>query len=196
MRSVAELAANYSQDELRVTHRQNLVLPHVARADLYAVWQKLVAANLASANVDQASDIISCPGMDYCSLAKARSIPLAKTLSSQLSKREAGQPLSGISVNISGCINACGHHHVAAIGVLGLEKQGSESYQITLGGRNNMQAAVGKVLGPGFSAEQLPQAIDNLVDTWQTHRNDDESFADTFERIGKEPFKERVYASA
>ena len=196
MRSVAELAANYSQDELRVTHRQNLVLPHVARADLYAVWQKLVAANLASANVDQASDIISCPGMDYCSLAKARSIPLAKTLSSQLSKREAGQPLSGISVNISGCINACGHHHVAAIGVLGLEKQGSESYQITLGGRNDMQAAVCKVLGPGFSAEQLPQAIDNLVDTWQTHRNDDESFADTFERIGKEPFKERVYASA
>jgi len=196
MRTVAELAANYSQDEVRVTHRQNLVLPHVSRADLYAVWQKLVTADLASANVDNASDIISCPGMDYCSLAKARSIPLAQTLSSQLAKRETRQPLSGVSVNISGCINACGHHHVAAIGILGLEKQGSESYQITLGGRNDMQATVGKVLGPGFSAEQLPDAIDKLVDTWQANRIADEDFADTFERIGKEPFKEHVYANA
>lgn len=196
MRLVAKLARELSEGEIRVTHRQNLVLPHVPVERLYVLWTELLATGLAESNINQPSDIIACPGLDYCALAKARSIPVAQELSSQLRQTERRENLDGLSINISGCINACGHHHVASIGVLGLEKNGVETYQITLGGRNDMNASVGKVLGPGFSAAEVPETMNQLVDTWVQHRQSKESFSDTFDRVGKSVFAEAVYASS
>ncbi|MEM9971980.1 MAG: nitrite/sulfite reductase, partial [Pseudomonadota bacterium] len=198
MRAVADLAERYGGGEIRVTYRQNLVLPNVPISDLYAVWRGLVDAGLAADNVDLSSDIIACPGLDYCALATARSIPIAQALSVRLRAREAaaraaGRDPSGPSLNISGCINACGHHHAANIGILGLNKAEVETYQITLGGRADENAAVGEVLGPGFSAEELPDAIANILAVWDRHRLGDEPFADTYARIGKAPFKAAVY---
>ncbi len=195
MRLVARLAETFSSAEIRVTHRQNLVLPHVALQHLHELWMQLCGAGLAESNVDLPSDIIACPGLDYCALAKARSIPVAQQLSSQLRGREANNNLTGLSINISGCINACGHHHVASVGILGLEKKGVETYQITLGGRNNLDASVGEVLGPGFSADEVPQAVNQLVDTWVQRREAQESFSDTYDRVGKQVFAEAVYAA-
>lgn len=196
MRLMADLAAEYSASELRVTHRQNIVLPYVESKDLYTLWQRLNQAGLAVSNIDRPSDIIACPGLDYCGLAKARSIPIAQELSATLKETEQREDLNGLSINISGCINACGHHHVASIGILGLEKNGAETYQLTLGGRNGLDASVGKVLGPGFSAEQVPETVDTLVNTWLHHRDKGESFSDTYDRLGKKVFSEAVYASA
>ncbi len=196
MRLMAELCDAYSASELRVTHRQNIVLPHVETKNLYEIWNQLKAANLAEHNIDQPSDIIACPGLDYCALAKARSIPIAQEVSAKICEREQAKDLNGLSINISGCINACGHHHVASIGILGLEKNGAETYQVTLGGRNGLDASVGKVLGPGFSAEQVPDTVNTLVDVWLQHRESNESFSDTYDRLGKQVFSEAVYASA
>lgn len=196
MRLMADLAAEYSASELRVTHRQNIVLPYVESKDLFSLWQRLNQAGLAVSNIDRPSDIIACPGLDYCGLAKARSIPIAQELSATLKETEQREELNGLSINISGCINACGHHHVASIGILGLEKNGAETYQVTLGGRNGLDASVGKVLGPGFSAEQVPETVDALVNTWLHHRDKGESFSDTYDRLGKKVFSEAVYASA
>ncbi len=196
MRVVARLADELSSSEIRVTHRQNLVLPHVPVEQLYDLWAELQSAGLAENNINQPSDIIACPGLDYCALAKARSIPLAQALSKRLLHKEQRENLDSLSINISGCINACGHHHVAGIGILGLEKNGNETYQITLGGRNDLNATVGSVLGPGFSAEEVPEAVDQVVDTWLQNRKANESFADSYERLGKSVFAEAVYASA
>jgi len=200
MRAVADLADRYSAGEIRVTHRQNLVLPYVPQTALRDVYEGLVAAGLAAGNIGLASDIIACPGLDYCALATARSIPIAQALSRVLGAREAravaaGRNPAGPSVNISGCINACGHHHAANIGILGLNKAEAETYQITLGGRADEAAAVGDVLGPGFSAEEVPGVVERLIDVWEAERTPGEAFTETYRRLGKDPFKSAVYGA-
>ena len=193
MRKLAELAKQYSSGELRVTHRQNIVLPHVCNTDLYKVWQELSSVELGENNIDLPSDIIACPGLDYCALATARSIPIAQSVSAKIRDTEKRIDLAGVSVNISGCINACAHHHVANIGVLGLNKGGVENYQLTLGGRNDESASIGQRIGPGLSGEEVPEAIERIVKFYVDARSAKESLSDTFDRLGKEPFKEVVY---
>ena len=194
MRAVADIAERYSFSELRVTHRQNLVLPHVMESDLYSVWQALAEVELAEGNIDLPSDIIACPGLDYCALATARSIPIAQAVSKKIRSTELRTDLGGVSVNISGCINACAHHHVASIGVLGLNKGGVENYQLTLGGRNDQNASIGERLGPGVSGDDVPEAIEKIITIYTDVREAGESLSDTYDRVGKEPFKEAVYA--
>ncbi|MEO0382394.1 MAG: nitrite/sulfite reductase [Pseudomonadota bacterium] len=193
MKAVADLAERHSASEIRVTHRQNLVLPWVPQAELRAVYDTLVEQDLAEANIGLASDIISCPGLDYCALATARSIPVAQKLSQELRAREKREDLRGITVNISGCINACGHHHAATIGILGLNRAEQENYQITLAGRADEGAQVGNILGPGFAAEALPGAIHRILDTFQGLRQNGENLADVYARVGKDPFKQAAY---
>ncbi len=189
MRRVADLAERYSFDELRVTHAQNLVLPHVRQRDLYAIWQELGEADLATANVGLVTDIISCPGLDYCALATARSIPIAQAIQSRFADEARQREIGPLGIKISGCINACGHHHVGHIGILGLEKRGIESYQITLGGDATENAAIGEILGPGLAAEEVPDAIERIVSVYLAARSEGESFIDTIRRIGLAPFK-------
>ncbi|GAU85076.1 nitrite/sulfite reductase [Bosea sp. BIWAKO-01] len=189
MRLVADLAEQYSHDELRVTHAQNLVLPHVRQRDLFAIWQKLGEAGLASANVGMITDIISCPGLDYCALATARSIPIAQAIQHRFADAERQREIGELNIKISGCINACGHHHVGHIGILGLEKRGIESYQITLGGDATENAAIGEILGPGLAAEDVPDAIERIVNVYVEARQGNESFIDAVRRLGLGPFK-------
>jgi sulfite reductase (NADPH) hemoprotein beta-component len=197
MRALADLADAFSQGELRITHRQNVVFPYVKATDLLALYQELAAVGLGEDNIGEASDIIACPGLDYCALATARSIPVAQELSSMLRERETKDELGSISLNISGCINACGHHHAANIGILGLNKAEKESYQITLGGRSDENAAVGDILGPGFAQADVTGAVSTIIDTYLTLRaSAQERFPDTYARVGKEPFKEAVYVGA
>ena len=197
MRALADLADQYSQGELRITHRQNVVFPYVKASDLAALYDGLAAVGLGEDNIGEASDIIACPGLDYCALATARSIPVAQELSTMLREREAKDDLGQSSLNISGCINACGHHHAANIGILGLNKAEKESYQITLGGRSDEQAAVGDILGPGFAQADVPGAVSKIIDTYLSLRTGtQERFPDTYARVGKEPFKEAVYVGA
>ncbi|MEO5806918.1 nitrite/sulfite reductase [Devosia sp.] len=194
---IADLAARYSFDELRVTHEQNLVLPHVAISDLRAVYDALVAAELAEGNTGLITDIICCPGMDFCALATARSIPIAQAISVKFQKPERQAEIGDLKIKISGCINACGHHHVGHIGILGVEKKGGELYQITLGGDATEHASVGKIIGPGFEAEQVPDAIETLVDTYLAKRESaEESFISAYRRLGEAPFKEALYGNA
>jgi sulfite reductase (NADPH) hemoprotein beta-component len=196
MRLVADLSDQYSFGEIRVTHEQNLVLPHVQKADLFALYQKLHAAGLATANNGLITDIIACPGMDYCSLATARSIPIAQSISNRFADPEKQQAIGNLTINISGCINACGHHHVGNIGILGLEKRGQESYQITLGGDATENAAIGEIIGPGLTAEEVPGAIEKLVDHYLATRNDGESFIASVKRQGVQPFKSALQGEA
>ena len=189
MRRVADLAERYSFDELRVTHAQNLVLPHVRQRDLYAIWQALGEAGLATANVGLVTDIISCPGLDYCALATARSIPIAQAIQSRFADEARQREIGPLGIKISGCINACGHHHVGHIGILGLEKRGIESYQITLGGDATENAAIGEILGPGLAAEEVPDAIERIIGVYLAARSEGESFIDNVRRIGLAPFK-------
>ncbi len=193
MREIASIAARYSHDELRVTHRQNLVLPHVLENELFEVWQALVEIDLAEGNIDLPSDIIACPGLDYCALATARSIPIAQAVSAKIRATEKKTDLGGVSVNISGCINACAHHHVANIGVLGLNKGGVENYQLTLGGRNDQNASIGERLGPGVSGDEVPEVIERIIEFYVDVRESGESLSDTYDRVGKDPFKEAAY---
>ncbi|OYU47424.1 MAG: sulfite reductase [Rhizobiales bacterium PAR1] len=189
MRVVADLAERYSHAEIRVTHHQNLVLPHVKQADIFALWQALGEAGLAEANVGLITDIISCPGLDYCALATARSIPIAQSLQKRFADLSRQRDIGPLNVKISGCINACGHHHVGHIGILGLEKRGEESYQITLGGDATENAAIGEILGPGIVAEEVPAAIERLVGVYLAHRKDGETFIEAVRRLGLAPFK-------
>ena len=189
MRVLADLAEKYSFDELRITHAQNVVLPHVKQDDLFAVWQALVAAELASANAGLITDIIACPGLDYCSLATARSIPIAQALAQRFADQARQIEIGELNIKISGCINACAHHHVGHIGILGLEKSGKESYQITLGGDATLNAAIGERLGPGLDAEDVPDTIERIVDVYLQHRKAGEPFIDAVRRLGLEPFK-------
>jgi sulfite reductase (NADPH) hemoprotein beta-component len=193
---VADLAERYSLDDLRVTHAQNLVLPHVRLDDLPAVHAALEAAQLATANIDLASDIIACPGLDYCALANARAIPIAQDIARKFADPDRAEKVGELKIKISGCINACGHHHVAHIGILGVDKKGEEFYQLSLGGSGAEDASIGKILGPGLSADKVAPAIDSLVDRYLSIRTGDERFLDTYRRVGLEPFKEAVYAQA
>jgi sulfite reductase (NADPH) hemoprotein beta-component len=197
MEAIADLAEQYSFDELRVTHEQNLVLPHVAVDNLRAVYDKLVEIGLAEGNIGSIVDMISCPGMDFCALATARSIPIAQAISHKFSAPERQKEIGDLKIKISGCINACGHHHVGHIGILGVEKKGGELYQITLGGDATENASVGKILGPGFEAEEVPSAIERLVDAYLARReNPDENFIAAYRRLGEAPFKEALYGAA
>lgn len=189
MRLVADLAERYSFDELRVTHAQNLVLPHVRQDELFAIWQALGPAGLATANLGLITDIIACPGLDYCALATARSIPIAQAIQQRFADQQRQAAIGELNIKISGCINACGHHHVGHIGILGLEKRGIESYQITLGGDASENAAIGEILGPGLAAEAVPDAIEAIVGVYERERRDGERFIETVRRIGLTPFK-------
>jgi sulfite reductase (NADPH) hemoprotein beta-component len=190
---MADLAERYSFDELRVTHAQNIVLPHVRKADLYAVWQQLHAAGLAEANLDLISDIIACPGLDYCSLANARSIPVAQKIAARFASPERQRELGELKLKISGCINACGHHHAGHIGILGVDRKGTENYQLLLGGSGAEDVSLGKITGPGFDEDGVVDAIERVTDRYVTLRAPGERFLDTYRRVGMEPFKEAIY---
>jgi sulfite reductase (NADPH) hemoprotein beta-component len=195
MEAVADIAEKYAFDELRVSHEQNLILPHVARADLKAVYDALVEIGLETANSNLISDIISCPGLDYCALATARSIPIAQEISRRFASLERQREIGELKLKISGCINACGHHHVGHIGILGVEKKGSELYQVTLGGSADEITSVGEIIGRGFSSEEITDAIEQIVDTYLGLRlSPDERFIDAYRRVGPAPFKEALYA--
>lgn len=193
MDAVAELAERYGFGEIRVAHEQNLVLPDVRKADLHALWQQALEIGLGSANIGLLTDVIACPGGDYCALANAKSIPIAQAIQQRFEDAEALHALGDISLNISGCMNACGHHHIGNIGILGVDKNGSEWYQVTIGGAQGKASALGKVIGPSFSAAEVPDVIERLVETFGEQRQGDERFIDTVQRVGIEPFKARVY---
>lgn len=196
MRAVADLADAHSFGELRFTHQQNIVLAHVRQDALRAVWDGLVAADLEDANINLIGDIICCPGMDFCALATARSIPVAQAIAERFDDHDRQQAIGEMQIKISGCINACGHHHVGHIGILGLEKAGVEFYQVTLGGDATQTAAIGDKMGAGFSQEELVDGIERIVDFYVGAREHDERFLDTYRRLGTEAFKEVLYASA
>jgi sulfite reductase (NADPH) hemoprotein beta-component len=193
MRLVAKLAREYSFDELRVMHTQNLLLPHVRIADLHAVWQALDAAGLGAPNMDTIEDIIACPGLDYCSLANARSIPLAQRISERFAATGRTEQVGELKLKISGCINACGHHHAGHIGILGVDKKGVENYQLSLGGSEAEDVSLAKITGPGFDEDGVIAAVEKVTDVYLASRNDGERFLDTYRRIGMEPFKEALY---
>ncbi len=191
IRLMGELAREYSFDELRVTHAQNIVLPHVKKADLYALWQQLDAAGLGTPNLDLVGDIIACPGLDYCSLANARSIPVAQKISERLSGK--AQQIGELKLKISGCINACGHHHAGHIGILGVDKKGVENYQLLLGGCEGADTSLGQITGPGFDENGIVDAVETATQVYLSNKQDGERFLDTYRRIGMAPFKEALY---
>ncbi|MBV9457403.1 MAG: nitrite/sulfite reductase, partial [Bradyrhizobium sp.] len=196
MDALADLADRYSFGEIRVGHEQNLALPHVARRDLPALWKALDKLGLATPNVNLISDIIACPGLDYCSLANARSIPIAQELTRRFANHDTANLIGRLHINISGCINACGHHHVGHIGILGVEKNGEEVYQITIGGRADEQAELGTLIGPAVKFDEVADVIEDVVEAYLALRSrPDELFVDTVKRLGVEPFRERVYAT-
>ena len=190
---MADLAERYSFDELRVTHAQNIVLPHVAKRDLYAMWQALTEADLAAANLDLISDIIACPGLDYCSLANARSIPVAQKIAQRFADLDRQRTLGELKLKISGCINACGHHHAGHIGILGVDRKGTENYQLLLGGSGAEDTSLGKITGPGFDEDGVVDAIERVTDKYLELRDTGERFLDTYRRVGFDPFKEAIY---
>jgi len=191
IRLMGDLARQFSFDELRVTHAQNIVLPHVRKADLYALWQQLDAAGLGTANLDLVGDIIACPGLDYCSLANARSIPVAQKISQRLARSE--QAIGELKLKISGCINACGHHHAGHIGILGVDKKGVENYQLLLGGCEGADTSLGQITGPGFSEDGIVDAVEKATQVYLNNKQGTERFLDTYRRIGMAPFKEAIY---
>ncbi|MEM5502276.1 nitrite/sulfite reductase [Ahrensia kielensis] len=194
MRVLAELALKYGHDELRVSHEQNIILPHVRKADIPAVYAALKEAGLGTANIGLLSDIIACPGMDYCALATARSIPIAQEIAVRFDELKLEREIGPLKIKISGCINACGHHHVGHIGILGLDKAGVENYQITLGGDGTETATIGERTGPGFAAEDLIPAIEAIIQTYLDIREaEDETFLQAYRRVGAAPFKAAIY---
>jgi len=196
MNAIADLSDQYSFGELRVTHEQNLVLADVEQSKLLELWQAAKQQHVALPNIGLLTDIIACPGGDFCSLANAKSLPIAKAIQERFDNLDYLFDLGDISLNISGCINSCGHHHVGNIGVLGVDKDGEEWYQITLGGEQGNDAAIGKVIGPSFYADEIPDVITNVINTYVAQRTDDESFIDAYRRIGVTPFKEAAYKNA
>ncbi len=194
---VADLAETYAFDEIRVSHEQNLILPHVAKGDLYPLYQALEKAGLATANANLITDMIACPGLDYCALANARSIPVAQAISERFGSLERQQEIGELKIKISGCINACGHHHVGHIGLLGVEKKGAELYQITLGGSGDENSSIGEIIGRGFEPEKVTDAVETIVDTYLGLRLDPkETFLDAYRRVGPKPFKDALYGNA
>ncbi len=194
MNAVADLADKYSMGELRVTHEQNLILPYVRRSQLQALWSDLKAAGLAVANAGLITDIIACPGLDYCALANARSIPISQRISERFADLDRQHDIGELKIKISGCINACGHHHAGHIGILGVDRKGEELYQVLLGGSGAEDASIGTILGPGFTADGIVDAVENLVNTYVELRQPGETFLAASRRLGNAPFKERLYA--
>jgi len=190
---LADLAEHYSFDDLRPTHAQNVVLPHIRKADLYAIWQRLEAAGLATANLDLISEMIVCPGLDYCSLANARSIPVAQKIAERFADPARQLDVGELKLKISGCINACGHHHVGHIGILGVDRKGTENFQLLLGGSGAEDASLAKIVGPGFSEDGVVDAVERAVEKYREIRQPGERFLDTYRRVGVEPFKEAIY---
>ena len=196
MDAIADLADRYSFGEIRVGHEQNLALPHVAQRDLPALWRALDEIGVATPNVNLISDIIACPGLDYCSLANARSIPVAEEITRRFKDLDLAHSLGRLHINISGCINACGHHHIGHIGILGVEKNGEEYYQVTVGGRADENAELGKILGPAVPYGEITDVVEDIAAAYlKLRERPDELFVDTVKRLGVEPFKERVYAA-
>jgi len=193
---LAELSDMYAFGEIRSTHQQNLVLGDVQISSLYELWQHLQAAGLATPNIGYLTDIICCPGGDYCSLANAKSLPVAEAIQTRFDDIDYMYDLGPLELNISGCMNACGHHHIGHIGILGVDKKGQEFYQVCLGGSQSKEASIGSILGPSFKQEDMPDVIDNILSTYVTLRLEEESFLETYRRVGIDPFKERVYAQA
>jgi len=194
MDAIADLADAFSLGEIRVSHEQNLILPHVRLDDLYSVWEKLTEIGLGTPNAGLITDIIACPGMDYCALANARSIPVAQDISNRFSDLKRQKDIGDLKLKISGCINACGHHHVGHIGILGVDRKNEEFYQITLGGSADENTSIGKIIGQGFSADEITDAVEKVVDTYLDVRESPaESFLDTYRRVGETPFKDRLY---
>jgi sulfite reductase (NADPH) hemoprotein beta-component len=194
---IADLADEYSFKELRVTHHQNLVLPNVRKQDLHALWQRLAAVRLAQPNVGFLTDIIACPGLDYCNLANARSIPIAQRIQRRFNDFQRLEQIGDLRLNISGCINACGHHHAGNIGILGVDKQGEEFYQITLGGSSKDDSSIGKIVGPAFAIDQVADAVETIVNVYLEKRSgNDERFLETYRRVGLDPFKEKLYGNS
>ena len=191
IRLMADLARQYSFDELRVTHAQNIVLPHVKKADLYTLWQVLEANGLGTPNLDLVGDIIACPGLDYCSLANARSIPVAQKISQRLSDKQ--KEIGELKLKISGCINACGHHHAGHIGILGVDRKGVENYQLLLGGSEAADTSLGQITGPGFDEDGIVDAVEKATQVYLANKEGGERFLDTYRRIGMAPFKEAIY---
>ncbi|MCE2510414.1 MAG: nitrite/sulfite reductase [Alphaproteobacteria bacterium] len=193
MELVADLAERYSFDEVRVTHEQNLVLPHVKLTDVHAIWQALKPAGLATPNLGLVTDMITCPGLDFCNLANARSIPIAQRIGKCFENLDRQYNIGELKIKISGCINACGHHHVGHIGILGVDKKGEEFYQITLGGNAEEDSSIGQIVGPAFAYDEVVGAVETLVETYLLERRNGERFLDTYRRVGIAPFKERLY---
>ena len=196
MEAIANIAEKFSFGEVRVTHEQNLTLAHVRKKDLAALWQELKKHDLATPNIGLISDQITCPGLDYCNLANARSIPIAQDIAARFADPARQEDIGAMKIKISGCMNACGHHHVGHIGILGVDKKGTEYYQVTLGGSADENTAIGKLIGPAFTEEEIVDAIENIVETYRGLRRDDqETFLETWRRVGNAPFKERLYPS-
>ncbi len=194
MRKAAELADKYSFGELRSSHQQNLILADVKQSDLPAIWEEAKANGFATPNVGTLTDMICCPGGDFCALANAKSIPIAEAIHAKFDDLDYLYDLGDIDLNISGCMNACGHHHIGNIGILGVDKKGQEFYQVSLGGSSYDDASIGKILGPSFNAEDVPTVITKIIETFVSNRTEDELFIDTVRRLGLDPFKEAVYA--
>ena len=196
MDAAAALADRYSFGELRVSHEQNLIFTDVRQSELLSLWQQLKGLGFATPNIGLLTNIICCPGGDFCSLANAKSIPIAEAIQRRFDDLDYLHDIGELDLNISGCMNACGHHHVGHIGVLGVDKNGSEWYQVTIGGTQGERAALGKVIGPSFAADDMPDVVSRLIETYIDIRHEDERFVDTVHRVGIDPFKERVYATA
>ena len=194
MNELSQLSYDYSFGEIRVTHEQNILLPHVENKKIYNLWLKLKKVGLSAPNIGLISDIICCPGMDYCALATARSIPISQKISQSFNNYDEQKNIGGLKIKISGCINACGHHHVGNIGILGLDKNGEESYQITLGGSATENASIGEIVGPSFPESELMGALNTILKTYKKNRiSEDEDFLKVFNRIGISEFKKDLY---
>ncbi len=196
MEAVADIAEKFSFGEIRVTHEQNLTLAHVRKQDLAELWRELKQHDLATPNIGLISDQITCPGLDYCNLANARSIPIAQDIAKRFADPMRQEDIGALKIKISGCMNACGHHHVGHIGILGVDKKGTEYYQLTLGGSADENTAIGKIIGPAFTEDEIVDAIENIVETYRELRHENETFLQTWRRLGNEPFKERLYPSS
>ena len=193
MDALADLLDEYGMAEIRVSHEQNLVLPHVRKKDLPAIYKRLKALHLATPNAGLVTDIIACPGLDYCDLANARSIPIAQDIARRFENLDRQHDIGELKIKISGCINACGHHHAGHIGILGVDKKGVEYYQLQLGGSGAEDASIGDIMGPGFTAHDIGPAVERVVDTYVKLRQNGERFLDTYRRVGMEPFKNMAY---